>query len=85
MKCPVCNSNLEGGLIFDTFMEQYNDEAKALEAAEMYGATKTEGRWRREIGIEILGGYDGISYWRCPDCNAEWDRFTGKIMNGIET
>ena len=30
------------------------------------------------IGIEIPERYDGVSYWRCPACAAEWDRFTGE-------
>jgi len=30
------------------------------------------------IGLEIQGGYDGISYWACPKCKVVWDRFTGK-------
>ena len=42
MICPLCNSNLEGGLIFDTFKEQYGgDEQRALAAAKMYGANQT--------------------------------------------
>lgn len=28
--------------------------------------------WRREIGIEVQGFYDGVSYWRCPDCLHTW-------------
>ena len=78
MICPACKADLEGGLIFDTFMEKYGDEGKALKHAEMYGATKTTGRWGRQIGIETPD-YDGVSYWKCPDCNAVWDRFTGEI------
>ena len=74
MICPRCKSNLEGGLIYDTFIEKYGDEQKALESAKMYGATKTEGRWGREIGV-----YDSIRdmtvAWRCPDCGHQWDRF----------
>jgi len=35
--------------------------------------------WRREIGIEVRGVYDGVLFWRCPDCEHEWDRFTGKL------
>ena len=36
------------------------------------------------IGIEIQGGYDGISYWDCPNCGRRWDRFTGKqVMKWI--
>jgi len=82
MICPHCNSNLEGGLIFDTFFKQYGDKEKALETAAMYGATETEGRWGRQIGIEVRGKYDGVSYWKCPDCETVWDRFTGEIVNG---
>ena len=78
MKCPACKSDLQGGLIFDTFMEKYGDESKAIEEASMYGATKTTGHWGREIGIETHD-YDGTSFWKCPDCQAVWDRFTGKI------
>jgi hypothetical protein len=33
-------------------------------------------RFSRLIGVELLGGYDGVSRWRCPDCSAEWDRFS---------
>jgi|WetSurSiteA1Bulk_404760.scaffolds.fasta_scaffold11583_6 hypothetical protein len=29
-------------------------------------------------GIEIQGGYDGISYYACPKCKVVWDRFTGE-------
>ena len=32
----------------------------------------------RLMGIED-GSYDGVSYWRCPDCGVVWDRFTGEI------
>jgi len=78
MICPACKADLEGDLIFDTFMEKHGDEGKALKICEMYGATKTTGRWKRQIGIETPD-YDGVSYWKCPDCNAVWDRFTGEI------
>lgn len=73
MICPNCNANLEGGLIYETFLEKYGDEQKALETAECYGATKTEGRWGREIGIYDMYK-DRTVAWRCPDCNHEWPR-----------
>lgn len=73
MHCPNCNVDLEGGLIFDTFMGKYNDEAKALEVAANYGATKTEGRWSRDIGIYNMN-YDRIVAHQCPDCGHEWPR-----------
>lgn len=31
------------------------------------------------IGIEIEGGYDGVSVWLCPVCRARWNRF-GKVL-----
>ena len=71
--CPSCNANLEGGLIFDTFMEQYKDEAKALETAKCYGATKTEGRWGRAIGMYDMEKDRTVAY-RCPDCDHQWER-----------
>lgn len=66
-ECPKCKSNLEGDLIFNTFFERYLDENKALDAAKMYGATKTEGRWSR-----VLAHYDMYQdrtvAFECPDC-----------------
>lgn len=72
--CPKCHTDLDGGSIWEYFYKFYNgDEAKADETAAMYGATRTEGRWKREIGI-----YDYVAdrtmSWRCPDCGHEWPR-----------
>lgn len=30
--------------------------------------------FRREIGVEIRGKYDGVDHWLCPDCQATFDR-----------
>jgi len=73
MICPKCKSNLDGELIFDTFMKKYGNEQKALETASMYGATKTEGRWGRQIGIYDME-LDRTTEWRCPDCGHLWIR-----------
>ena len=73
MICPSCKSDLEGGLIFDTFMEKYGDRKKALEIADDYGATETTGRWGRQIGISCRDR-DRIVEWLCPDCGHRWDR-----------
>lgn len=73
MICPNCKANLEEGLIYDTFLEKYGDESQALETAAMYGATKTTGRWGREIAISDLHK-DRVVAYRCPDCNHEWGR-----------
>ena len=71
--CANCNADLEGDLIYDTFLSRYGDEEKALEAAASYGATKTEGRWSRSIAIYDLGADRTVKY-RCPDCGYEWER-----------
>ena len=73
MICPNCKSNLEGGLIFDTFMEQYGDRERALSVASGYGATETAGRWGREIRLYDLVK-DRTTGFRCPDCGHEWRR-----------
>jgi hypothetical protein len=32
--------------------------------------------WRREIGIQDSKLYDGVLWWKCPDCNHVWKRFS---------
>ena len=71
--CPSCGTNLDGDLIWQTFMDKHNDEAEADRIAKMYGATRTEGRWGRMIGLYCIDK-DGIEAWQCPDCNHEWAR-----------
>lgn len=73
MICPNCKSDLQGDLIYDTFFEKYGDEARALEVAAMFGATKTEGRWGREIGIYDMDE-DRVVAHSCPDCGHQWPR-----------
>jgi hypothetical protein len=31
--------------------------------------------YSRLIGVEVRGVYDGILYWRCPDCGHCWNRW----------
>ena len=73
MICPSCNTNLEGELIYETFLKRYKDKEKALKTAEMYGATETTGRWGHEISIYDIA-LDRTVRWRCPHCGNEWDR-----------
>jgi len=54
-----------------------------LEVAGHYGYTlENPVHFRRVIGIEMPYGHpkrrDGVSYWKCPDCEVAWDRFTGE-------
>lgn len=78
--CPNCKVSLDGGGIWDHFFNQklkelqdgVEAELEADRISEMYGASRTKGRWGREIGIEL--DRDRIEFWRCPDCNYEWPR-----------
>jgi predicted nucleic acid-binding Zn ribbon protein len=60
--CPACNASWVGASIPEKDREHFG------------GAT----RFRRIIGVEVLGEYDGISAWECPDCKAQWNRWTGE-------
>lgn len=71
--CPACGTNLDGELIWQTFMDKHNDEAEADRIAEMYGADRTQGRWARMIGLYSIDR-DCVEAWKCPDCNHEWRR-----------
>ena len=70
--CPKCKCDLNGGSIYEHFLKD-NTPEKALEIAEMYGATETVGRWGRQIGISSREK-DRVVAWRCPDCDHEWSR-----------
>lgn len=87
--CPRCNADFDGGSIWETGYdmalrgEHYNQNgvpADHLEAqqeadryAEAYGATRTSGRWGRQIGIYSMEK-DRTVAWQCPDCKYEWSR-----------
>lgn len=86
-KCLNCNTDLNGGNIWEYFYQEYmkpennhrikglsSEEAKkeADKTAAAYGATRTEGKWGREIGIEK--DRDRIEEWECPDCKHRWSR-----------
>lgn len=36
--------------------------------------------FKREIGIEVRGLYDGVAYWKCPDCGKATSR-RGKALS----
>jgi len=51
-------------------------ELAAWDSANSYGWTKEKPRtFRKEIGIEIQGYWDGVVVWRCPKCSHKWKRF----------
>lgn len=72
--CPSCKADMNGGSIWQTMLEQSGgDEAEADRSAEMYGATRTSGRWGREIGL-YNPVRDMTTHYQCPDCNHIWKR-----------
>jgi hypothetical protein len=71
--CPRCNADFDGDMIFDTFMRKYLNREKALETAEMYGATETKGRWGKKINIYDRDK-DGTVAYQCHECKHQWDR-----------
>jgi len=57
--CPKCGKSWDGGAIPEDLREHYSPPY----------------RWSRVIGIEDPKVYDGVSWWKCPDCGATFDRF----------
>lgn len=58
--CPECNADWRGA--------QIPEKTRHLYASN-------DGYFSRLIGVEILGGYDGVDHWLCPDCKATFKRF----------
>jgi hypothetical protein len=69
--CPNCNADLDGGLIWEFFYKDTGVAALADERAEMYGATRTTGKWGRATGMYDME-QDRTVGWTCPDCNHYW-------------
>lgn len=61
-ECPHCGSDLRGAPI----PQEYVDLGYYKPGSTHYS---------RKIGIEVRGVYDGILYWRCPDCGGTWHRW----------
>jgi hypothetical protein len=68
--CKHCGTNLDGELIYQTFLDQGYTEKEALKTAKMYSGWEQRGLancWGREIGRYDLDT-DMINYSVCPDC-----------------
>jgi hypothetical protein len=46
---------------------------------------KDDREYSRIIGVEYLGGFDGVSEWVCPDCGRREGRWSGKVLAEGET
>lgn len=64
-ECPKCKHDLRG-------------ESIPKNQQSMYKTGSTH--YSKLVGIEIRGGYDGVSYYQCPFCKTMWDRWTGKQL-----
>ena len=69
--CPNCNLDLDGGLIWEFFYKDTGVAALADERAEMYGATRTTGRWGLATGHYSME-LDRTVGQTCPECNHYW-------------
>lgn len=61
-RCPHCKTSLTGKAIPREYIRKGYYSPGAL-------------NYRREIGVQIRGEYDGVLYWQCPDCGGTWHRF----------
>jgi Zn-finger nucleic acid-binding protein len=67
--CPHCGVSLQGSLIPEEHQHWYNHpDAKP-------GDPDWVTHGGRAIGVEVLGVYDGVLYWQCPDCDGMWNRW----------
>lgn len=74
--CPHCGVSLQGDPIPEEYLQHREDCDKAEKGRCFclpYGDGKTH--FRREIGVEIQGVYDGMLFYVCPDCGGAWHRW----------
>jgi rubredoxin len=95
LACPACGSSWDAGDILERFValraegDSYyknKTDAELQEIASQYGWTpENPKRFSRLIGVELPyshpNHYDGVSFWRCPDCKVQWSRF-GNVQKG---
>lgn len=71
--CKFCGSDLKGTEIPREYLEKgYYGPWSPEDGPQFYS---------RMVGIETQG-YDGVSFWHCPDCGAFWNRWTGEKVEG---
>ncbi len=58
LKCPQCGASWIDSPIPEKDREHFGNAT----------------HFKREIGVEIQGKYDGADHWLCPDCGATFDR-----------
>jgi hypothetical protein len=79
--CPKCGASWDAGNIFDALRPQAwcKEKTDAELQAYIEASFSPPYKFSRLIGVEFPHDhprhYDGVSVWRCPDCNNEWNRF----------
>ena len=77
--CPGCNVTWQQEETITEYFENTGySHRKALQTGAMYGCTPDSPKHsaKNVIGIEIRGQYDGVSYWKCTECQTVFDRWT---------
>ncbi len=75
--CPGCGESLMGGLIPGEHIEHYVPwEVSKAGQTEEWLKTNPWPRWKKKVGIEVRGVYDGILIWKHEDCGHMWPRFS---------
>ena len=77
--CPGCGASDIGGPIPEDIVHNYVpwDVYKGGKGAVRdWLKTNPWPTWRKFLGIEVRGVYDGVLIWKCEDCNHQWPRFS---------
>lgn len=70
LNCPECQGDWQGDPI-----------PEPSRRAGYYGPPEgASTHFSRLVGVEIRGVYDGVSRWECPDCHAQWNRWSAELV-----
>jgi len=77
-----CGKSIVMDTITQYFESQGYSHRKAVQTAAMYGCTPKSPKHfgKNVVGIEIQGKYDGVSYWKCTECETVFDRWTMEVV-----
>jgi hypothetical protein len=73
--CPACKADLKGDPIPDEYLLSDNSSDRTTHYSRVIGCEYTYDNPNR---------YDGVSEWRCPDCDYREGRWSGKELKGAE-
>lgn len=89
--CPACGVTWEGGEIPDRLMETGHYTREQAEKAAAYYGWTPENKLKfgvNHVGIEYSydhpAHYDGVSEWKCTECEARFNSFTGERLGERE-